>query len=89
MNYDIERHFLSFFCGFLLTCIGLATLYRNMNHEFHNIWLPLHNVNGGSRAQGYLLASCYIIGKNDQPPVHAINEIVYFDDEEDDVLLNK
>jgi len=56
-----------------------------MNHEFHNVWLPLHNTSGSSEPQGFLLASCYIIGKNDQPPVHAINEIVYFDDEEDDV----
>ena len=39
-----------------------------------------------SEPQGYLLASCYIIGPQDQPPVHAINEIVYFDEEPDDVL---
>ena len=66
--------------------IGLATLYRNMNHEFHNSWLPLESPKN-TETQGYLLVSCYIIGKNDKPPVHGINEIVYFDDEADEVFL--
>jgi len=66
--------------------LGLATLYRNMNHEFHNSWLPLEAPTT-TETQGYLLVSCYIIGKNDKPPVHGINEIVYFDDEADEVSI--
>jgi hypothetical protein len=54
--------------------IGLATLYRNMNHEFYNQWLKILHPDSGPEATGYILVSCYIIGKYDQPPVHGVNE---------------
>ena len=58
-----------------------------MNHEFYNVWLSLLHPDHGAEPQGYLLASCYIIGKDDQPPIHAINEAVYYDEEPDEVTL--
>ena len=30
------------------------------------------------------MISCYIIGADDKPPIHAINEAKYFDDERDE-----
>lgn len=65
--------------------IGLATLYRSSNHELYNTWLALMHPESNLEPQGYLLVSAYIIGTEDRPPVHAINEIVYFDDELDEV----
>ena len=65
--------------------IGLATLYRSSNHELYNTWLALTNPKNNLEPQGFLLVSAYIIGTDDRPPVHAINEIVYFDEEPDEV----
>ncbi len=67
--------------------IGLATLYRSKNHEFFSKWLVMMNPSAGPTPQGYLLISCYIIGSQDNPPVHGINEIVYFEDDPDGVRL--
>lgn len=54
--------------------IGLASLYRNNNHEYYYQWLHLlHPLE--REPQGYLLVSCYIISSDDEPPVHGINEI--------------
>jgi hypothetical protein len=67
--------------------IGLATLYRNMNHEFYNQWLKLKHPDKGSDVMGYILVSCYIIGKYDLPPVHGVNDDMMPDevDELDDM----
>lgn len=66
--------------------IGLATLYRCSNHELYNTWLALTHPGRNLEPQGYLLVSAYIVGIDDKPPVHAINEIVYFDDDIDEVF---
>lgn len=36
--------------------IGLSTLYRHLNHEFHRVWLALTNpeVAPNNEVQGYL-----------------------------------
>jgi Ca2+-dependent lipid-binding protein len=36
--------------------IGLSTLYRNLNHEFHRVWLALTNPEEApnNEVQGYL-----------------------------------
>jgi hypothetical protein len=57
--------------------IGLATLYKSMNHQFRNTWLTLTDPNeAGTDAEvkGYLLVTCYIIGAKDSPPVNTANE---------------
>ena len=69
----------SFFSNTLIGTfsIGLATLYKSMNHEFYLKWLTLTDPNdqgSDSEVKGYLLVSCYIIGANDAPPVHSVNE---------------
>lgn len=69
----------SFFANTLIGTfsIGLATLYKSMNHEFYMKWLTLTDPNeqgSDSDIKGYLLVSCYIIGANDAPPVHSIHE---------------
>ena len=65
--------------------VGLATLYRSSNHELYNTWLVLTHPESDLEPQGFLLVSAYIVGTEDRPPVHAINEIVYFDEEPDEV----
>lgn len=74
---------------FVLYSLGLSTLYRNMDHEFYKKWLPLMHPDHGSEPQGYLLVSCYIIGKDDRPPVHGINESVSEDFDIDNVTTHK
>lgn len=39
--------------------IGLATLYKSMDHQFHNQWLPLSNPNsfGNSEASVILCSN--------------------------------
>ncbi|EAR93381.2 C2 domain protein (macronuclear) [Tetrahymena thermophila SB210] len=61
--------------------IGLSTLYRSNNHEFFKTWLTLIHPDQGIEPQGYLLVSCYIIGTEDRPPVHDINEAKEDDDD--------
>ena len=69
-----------------LYSIGLATLYRSSNRELYNTWLALMHPSHNLEPQGFLLVSAYIVGTDDRPPVHAINEIVYFDEEPDEVI---
>ena len=64
--------------------IGLATLYKQSNHEFYSRWIQLIDPSC-KEPQGYLLISCYIIGTNDNPPVHQINEILHYDGGIDEV----
>jgi len=54
--------------------IGLSTLYRNLNHEFYKVWVGLFHEENPNKVQGYLQISCYIIGPNEKPPVHAQDE---------------
>lgn len=68
--------------------VGLFTLYRNANHEFYNCWLTLTSPELPNEAQGYLLVNCFIIGPNDKPPVHSLNEKVNQDVGEEDEELN-
>lgn len=62
--------------------IGLSTLYRNLNHEFYRVWLTLFNPDKPNEIQGYLQVSCFIVGPNERPPAHSLNEDV-IEDEED------
>lgn len=69
--------------------IGLATLYKSMNHEFYQTWLHLTIPNDDSSEtdiRGYLLVSCHIIGAKDNPPVHSLNEATKDPDVDDDDL---
>jgi Ca2+-dependent lipid-binding protein len=68
--------------------VGLFTLYRNANHEFYNVWLTLTCPEFPNDAQGYLLVNCFIIGPNDKPPVHSLNDKVNQDVGEEDEELN-
>lgn len=68
--------------------IGLATLYRSRQHEIYNTWLTMMDPKSGPGPQGYLLVSCYIIGSEDNPPVHGINDRNDFEgDDPDGVIL--
>lgn len=53
--------------------INLATLYKSMSHEIYQQWLVLSNPYDYTNEEtetGLLMVSCYIIGANDNPPVH-------------------
>jgi len=54
--------------------IGLSTLYRNLNHEFYKTWVGLFDRENPNLTRGYLQLSCFIIGPNERPPVHAQDE---------------
>ena len=54
--------------------IGLSTLYRNLNHEFYKVWLTLFNNEKPNEIHGYLQVSCFILGPNERPPAHAMDE---------------
>lgn len=54
--------------------IGLSTLYRNTNHEFYKTWVSLFHKDNVNKIQAYLLISCFIVGPNERPPVHAQDE---------------
>lgn len=62
--------------------IGLSTLYRNLNHEFYKTWVGLFDPKEPTIITGYLLVSCFIVGPNERPPVHAADE--EFDDNDVD-----
>jgi len=70
-------------------CIGLSTLYRNLNHEFYKVWVGLFHRDEPNVVTGYLQLSCFIIGPNERPPVHSQdedfgNEDAAIDSDEDD-----
>ena len=54
--------------------IGLSTLYRNTNHEFYKTWISVWSRDNPNKVMGYLLISCFIVGPNERPPVHAADE---------------
>lgn len=55
--------------------IGLSTLYRSLNHELNREWLTLLNpAMQNLEVQGYLQVSCFIVGPNERPPAHALDE---------------
>jgi hypothetical protein len=64
--------------------IGLSTLYRSLNHELHRVWLALQNpeLQNVNEVQGYLQVSCFIVGPNERPPAHALDENKLDDEEE-------
>lgn len=49
-------------------------MYRHLNHEFHKTWLTLFNPDRPQDVKGYLLVSMYIVGPNERPPSHEIDE---------------
>lgn len=63
--------------------VGLSTVYRHANHEFFKVWLRLIDPNSPNptECQGYLKVSCFIVGQNERPPVHANDD--QYDDGED------
>ena len=63
-------------------------MYRQPAHEFHNIWLRLTPADKPNVVSGYLKVSCFIVGPQDSPPVHQVDEIDQNDgvDELDDGL---
>lgn len=71
--------------------IGLSTLYRNLNHEFYKVWVGMFHKDNPNKIQGYLQISCFIVGPNERPPVHASDEDFGDDDaadsEEDDDII--
>lgn len=64
--------------------VGLATLNRNSNHEFYNMWVVLLHPEYGSTPRGYLLINCFIVGPDDVPPAHAIGEQMGLDEDAED-----
>lgn len=57
------------------TSFGLSTLYRNLNHEFFRIWVALFNPDlQNYDVQGYLQISCFIVGPNERPPAHSMED---------------
>lgn len=64
--------------------LGLATLNRNSNHEFYNVWITLLHPEYGSTPRGYLLINCFIVGPDDVPPAHAIGEQMGLDEDAED-----
>jgi len=73
-----------------LHSIGLSTLHRNLNHEFYKVWLTLFNPEMPAENQGFLQVSCYIVGPNERPPSHAMDEDLIEDEEQvDSDLMQK
>ncbi len=70
--------------------IGLSTLYRNLNHEFYKVWVSLFNKDKPNEVQGYLQISCFILGPNERPPAHALDEDFGEDEEyvDEDAMKN-
>ena len=69
--------------------IGLSTLHKSSCHEFFNVWLTLMNVEKGKEPQGYLKINAFIVGPDDQPPVHQVGEHIDIEDDDDeDLILN-
>ena len=60
--------------------IGLSTMHRSANHEFYKVWLRLSNPEEPNVSTGFLKVSCFIVGPNERPPVHASEDLP---DEED------
>ena len=56
--------------------IGLSTLYRALNHEFFKMWVGLFHPDDHNKFVGYLQISCFIVGPNERPPVHASEDEV-------------
>jgi hypothetical protein len=56
--------------------MGLSTIYRHANHEFHKVWLRLvdPNDNNPTACVGYLRVSAFIVGPGERPPIHTQNE---------------
>jgi hypothetical protein len=63
-------------------------MYRNSNHEFYKVWLRLQHPDNpnGKTCNGYLLISCFIVGPNERPPVHASSDEIeeHFSDGEEE-----
>jgi len=55
--------------------IGLSTMYRHCNHEFHKVWLRLFDPENPSMCKGYLQVSGFIVGPNERPPVHGGDDL--------------
>ena len=67
--------------------IGLSTLHRSLNHEFYKVWIGMFHPDEPNQVAGYLQISCFIVGPNERPPVHASEDEVVEDnnsDEEDE-----
>ena len=54
--------------------IGLSTLYRSLNHEFYKVWISVFHPSNPNLVQGYLRISCFIIGPNERPPAHSLDD---------------
>lgn len=52
--------------------MGLSTIYRHANHEFHKVWLRLVDPNdlNPTACTGYLRVSAFIVGPGERPPIH-------------------
>lgn len=72
--YDQNRIFANELIG--SHSIGLSTMYRHGNHEFYRVWLRLYKPDSPTQITGYLQVSCFIVGPNERPPVHAQDEDV-------------
>ena len=65
--------------------IGLSTLHKQRNHEIFQAWLTLLNPDvSANEPQGYLQINAFIVGPNDNPPIHTIGEKMDAGDEEED-----
>lgn len=62
--------------------IGLSTMHRNTDHEFHRKWIGLFSPDQPNVIQGQLLISAFIVGPNEKPPAHTADDNM--DDELDD-----
>lgn len=70
--------------------IGLSSLYRSLNHEFYKVWVGVFHPNDPNTVQGYLQISCFIVGPNERPPVHSMDEDIGEDvesEEEDEEAM--
>ena len=65
--------------------VGLSTVYRHANHEFHKVWLRLVDPQSASPCQsaGFLRVSCFIVGPDERPPLHAQHDSDEEQEEED------
>jgi len=54
--------------------IGLSTLYRRLNHEIYKTWVGVFDPEEPGTVTGYIQLSCFIVGPNERPPVHAADE---------------
>lgn len=57
--------------------MALSSIYRHANHEFYKVWLRMVDPDSQDPSQcvAYLRVSCFVVGPDERPPIHANDEV--------------